>query len=91
MLLPLLKQTAASASSLRDSARVIWTGSLAIELGTPVGGMDLDDLGYEKGGSQMYFYSQSKCGNLFLGSELARRSAGEGIISVVLLTHRLCH
>jgi retinol dehydrogenase-12 len=66
---------------------VVWTGSLAIELGTSVGGMDLGDLGYEKGGTQMYFYSQSKCGNLFLGSELARRTAEDGVISVVRLPY----
>jgi retinol dehydrogenase-12 len=89
LLLPLLKKTAASASSVPGSIRVIWTGSLAIQLGTPPGGMDLEDLDCLKGRSQMYYYAQSKCGNLFLGSELAKRTAGEAIISMVRLPFSL--
>jgi retinol dehydrogenase-12 len=71
LLLPILKRTAAFPSTEANSVRVVWTGSLAIDLGGVPGGMDLDDLDGGKGKSQMYYYAQSKCGNLFLGSELA--------------------
>ncbi|KAI9672897.1 MAG: hypothetical protein M1829_004447 [Trizodia sp. TS-e1964] len=77
---PILRTTAATAPA--NSVRVVWTGSLAIEIDAAKGGMKLDDLHYEKGGSQEYKYAQSKAGNLFLGAELALRVKDEGIISV---------
>lgn len=77
---PILRKTAETAPA--NSVRVIWTGSLAIEISGAKGGMKLDDLHYNKGGSQEYKYGQSKAGNLFLGAEFARLVNGEGIISV---------
>ncbi|KAI9847596.1 MAG: hypothetical protein M1837_002170 [Sclerophora amabilis] len=79
LLLPILKKTAAE--SAPGSVRIAWASSITIDLISPTGGMDLDDLAYARG-SQRYKYAQSKVGNYFLGSEFARRLADDGIISV---------
>ncbi|KAK0661026.1 putative oxidoreductase [Lasiodiplodia hormozganensis] len=83
LLLPLLRKTAAS--SPPGSVRVTWAASLAIDLLSPAHGVDLDE---ETGAPKVLSlpqqnYGQSKSGNLFLGTEFARRySKDDGIVSV---------
>jgi len=77
---PILLKTARSSPT--GSVRVCWAGSLTIDLDTPEGGIDIDDLHYTKSQSQATKYAQSKCGNLFLASEFAKRTPDESIISV---------
>jgi len=82
LLHPILKKTAASAPA--NSVRVAWAGSLAIDLSSPKGGVEWDASGSPKASTtnKQYNYAVSKLGNLLLASEFARRTGGEGIISV---------
>ncbi|OJD32888.1 short-chain dehydrogenase [Diplodia corticola] len=82
LLLPLLRQTAAS--SPPGSVRVTWAASLAIDLLSPAHGVDLDEQTGEPKvlGTPQQNYGQSKSGNVFLGTEFARRySKDSGIVS----------
>ncbi|KAI9825689.1 MAG: hypothetical protein M1832_001033 [Thelocarpon impressellum] len=80
-LLPLLKKTAETAPA--GSVRVIWTGSLMVDLMSPKGGVNVDDLTYKKDVSQEIKYAASKAGNALLASEMAKRVGKDGIVSVV--------
>ncbi|KAH8666999.1 hypothetical protein BX600DRAFT_540271 [Xylariales sp. PMI_506] len=80
LLHPQLK--AAAATSPPGSVRVMWTSSIAIE-GTPKNGIEWDYL--ETGKSDRdYNYGMSKVGSWFLGYELSRRWASDGIISLTV-------
>jgi retinol dehydrogenase-12 len=78
LLLPVLRQT--TVSSPPNSVRVLFTASLVVELSTPKGCINFDDINHEKRGSQNVAYGQSKVGNIFLGNEFALRNekAGDG-------------
>ncbi|KAI7968689.1 hypothetical protein EIK77_005705 [Talaromyces pinophilus] len=82
LLLPLLKNTVASAP--KDSVRVVWLSSV-IAHGVVRGGFVFDD----RTGTPavlkdpMENYMQSKVGNVFLASEMARRMGEYGILSLV--------
>lgn len=84
LLLPLLKHTAANAP--KDSVRVVWLSSI-IAHGVVRGGFVFDD----RTGTPavlkdpMENYMQSKVGNVFLASEMARRMGKDGILSFVSL------
>jgi len=78
---PLLAKTAKSAPA--DSVRVIWVSSNMAEIGSPKGGIDFDNLDYKTDKPAWHKYAVSKAGNIYHGSEFARRVQGEGIISVV--------
>ncbi|KAL7935439.1 hypothetical protein V8C35DRAFT_299466 [Trichoderma chlorosporum] len=81
LLHPLLESTAKSSPA--GSVRVVWLGSLMIQLSAPKGGIDLDNLDFkEKFPDEMVRYSISKTGNLFIGSEWAQRDAANGILHV---------
>ncbi|KAL6904171.1 hypothetical protein GGI43DRAFT_421636 [Trichoderma evansii] len=83
LLHPVLESTAKSSPT--GSVRVVWLGSLMIQLGAPKGGIDLDDLDYKKKWlDEMTRYSASKAGNLFIGSEWARRDADNGILHLTV-------
>jgi retinol dehydrogenase-12 len=90
LLTPLLIETAKTAS--RGSVRVVWVASSAAERFAPPGGVDIENLGYEKEDKSAWFkYGHSKAGNILHGSEYAKRYGGEGILSVVSLpTTFLC-
>ncbi|KAM0263569.1 hypothetical protein ACHAQJ_001189 [Trichoderma viride] len=76
---PLLESTAKSRPA--GSVRVVWLGSLMIPLMAPKGGMDLDNLDYKKKWPDVNVrYAVSKTGNLFLGSEWAKRDSDNGIM-----------
>lgn len=82
LLHPVIESTAKSSPA--GSVRVVWLGSLMIQLMAPKGGIDLDNLDYKKKWLDEYTrYSASKSGNLFISSEWARRDAGNGILHLV--------
>lgn len=88
LLLPILAKTASTAP--KDSVRVVWVSSSAAELTSPKGGLDLDNLDYKVEIGPWLKYGVSKAGNLFHGSELAKRAGSQGIISVVSVTGPWC-
>ena len=49
-----------------------------IELGAPKHGIDFDERGKPKILNNQYNYGQSKCGNVFMATELAKQSKGKG-------------
>jgi retinol dehydrogenase 12 len=81
LLTPLLVQAAQSAS--KGSVRAVWVSSSAAEMISPVGGVDVGNLGYKKEMSGWIKYGVSKAGNILHSNEYARRYGGEGIVSVV--------
>ncbi|KUI56181.1 hypothetical protein VP1G_03511 [Cytospora mali] len=81
LLLPLL-QAAASESQTPGSVRVVWTTSQVIELSAPEGGIIMSELS-DPPNDKTRNYINSKTGNLFLSTELARRvGPSQGIVSV---------
>lgn len=82
LLLPLLKRTAATAPA--DSVRVVWLSSM-ISASVVQGGISFDkQTGAPKVlKNAMENYMQSKVGNLFIASEMAKRHRGDGILSLV--------
>ncbi|KAK0614966.1 short-chain dehydrogenase [Bombardia bombarda] len=73
LLLPLLKSTAAAeATKDSSSVRVIWTASQMIELSAPKEGIVMSELRTPTKDTTRN-YVNSKTGNLFLATELARR------------------
>lgn len=78
-LLPLLQET--SRTSLKNSVRVVWSGSVQIDMQAPKGGIDFARI--EQPSTVTYQdYAASKAGNWFLAHEGARRWGRDGIISV---------
>ncbi|KAL2850724.1 hypothetical protein BJY01DRAFT_125756 [Aspergillus pseudoustus] len=81
LLLPLMRHTVANAP--KDSVRVVWLSSI-IAFGVVRGGFVFDD----RTGSPAVLkdalenYMQSKVGNVFFASEMARRMGTDGIISL---------
>ena len=78
---PILAETAKKASA--DSVRVVWVSSNGSEVFSEKGGIDLSNMDYKTDKSAFTKYGNSKAGNIYHSSELARRAASEGIISVV--------
>ena len=81
LLRPILAETAKKAPA--DSVRVVWVSSNGAELYSVKNGVDLTNLDYKVDKSPFVKYGNSKAGNIYHGSELAKRAGGEGIISVV--------
>ena len=79
LLLPILEKTAASSPA--GSVRATFAGSLAVDLGSPTGGVTWTDDEPTVHSSQQTNYGQSKAGNVLLASALRRRVAKLGIIS----------
>lgn len=77
LLTPLLK--AASASASPGATRVLWTSSQFVELSAPQGGIVMSDL-LETPRDQARNYANSKTGNIFLATELAKRLGPDGIV-----------
>lgn len=80
LLLPQLE--AAAEVSHPDTVRVVWTSSLMVELAAPKGGVDIADLSSTPKNDQVKIFNESKVGNWFLTSELARDVGRHGILSV---------
>ena len=79
LLLPSLKAAAKTAEAA--STRIVWTSSFLVDLAAPKGGIKMKDLNNVPK-DQMRNYTNSKTGNWFLASELARETASHGILSV---------
>ncbi|KLU83751.1 hypothetical protein MAPG_02802 [Magnaporthiopsis poae ATCC 64411] len=89
LLTPLLVSTAASTSSSSpnsSSVRVVWVSSSAAELLSPSGGgLDIENLNYEKKNeSKEKRYAISKAGNYLHACEYARRVRDQGVVSVAV-------
>jgi retinol dehydrogenase-12 len=84
LLTPILLQTAKT--SPEGTVRVVWVSSSAAHLGSPTGGVDMENLDYKKEKGVGEKYAVSKGGNVLHAMEYARRYRDEGIVSVVRLT-----
>ncbi|KAE9577791.1 putative oxidoreductase [Colletotrichum fructicola] len=94
LLSPVLISTA-SAAETNGSVRVLFTTSIATQLGAPDGGIDVNKL-LAPTNDQQVNYALSKTGNWFLADHFAKELGTRGIISLVLnpgnlRTPLLCH
>lgn len=89
LLRPVLERTAKEATATAPgSVRVVWVSSSAADA-APQPAVDFDNMDYHREEGVWQKYSRSKAGSQLHASELARRVAGSGIISVVSrLKHR---
>ncbi|RAR11721.1 retinol dehydrogenase 12 [Stemphylium lycopersici] len=86
LLTPVLVKTA-KMQGVQDGGggvRVVWVSSSAAHVGSPTGGLDVQNLGYEKDASMFTKYAVSKAGNVLHALEYQRRFGGEGVVSVSL-------
>ncbi|KAH9206604.1 short-chain dehydrogenase [Leptodontidium sp. 2 PMI_412] len=81
LLIPLMVSTAKTA--LKDSVRVVWVSSSAV-ITAPKPAVDFDNMDYRKEEGIWAKYSRSKAGLVIYAAEMARRTSGQGIISVSL-------
>lgn len=79
LLLPTLIATAKGAPPA--SVRVVWTGSIVVDLSAPTTGIDLADL-TNPPKDQQKNYTTSKTANWFLADALSRQAGGQGVLSV---------
>ncbi|CAG8978210.1 hypothetical protein HYALB_00011791 [Hymenoscyphus albidus] len=82
LLLPVLRETAASLNAPEGSVRIVWTSSQVVDLSAPTGGLvmqELDTPPKDNFGN----YVNSKTGNWFLASEFGKQVKNNGILSVV--------
>ncbi|CRG84205.1 hypothetical protein PISL3812_01522 [Talaromyces islandicus] len=79
LLLPILTQTAKY--SLSSSVRVIWTGSLVVDLSTPKGGPSVANFEHPSADQQVN-YTNTKVGNWYLANSLANQAGEHGVLSV---------
>lgn len=80
-LVPILEKTAGAAP--KDSVRVTWAASLAVDVQSPSAGVEFEATGAPKiHRFKEKNYGQSKAGNYFLASEFAKHHAKSGIVSV---------
>lgn len=84
-LAPVLRRTAEQ--SPPGAVRVTWAGSLAVDVLSPRGGLTWDEKTQApKIHDQQTNYGQSKCANLYLAAEGARRDATSGVVHVVCVS-----
>ncbi|KAF7553336.1 hypothetical protein G7Z17_g3716 [Cylindrodendrum hubeiense] len=81
-LTPLLQSTAKTAP--KDSVRIVWVSSSAVDALSPKDGFEPDNLDYQKPRSLLHKYGVSKVGNYYHATEFARKYKQDGIISVAL-------
>ncbi|KAF2679552.1 NAD(P)-binding protein [Lentithecium fluviatile CBS 122367] len=80
LLLPYMK--VAVGKSEEASVRVIWSGSVQIEMSAPKDGIDFKRIEGGKTIKTQIDYAASKAGNLFLAHEGAKQWGRDGVISV---------
>jgi NAD(P)-dependent dehydrogenase (short-subunit alcohol dehydrogenase family) len=80
LLHPIMKQTAQTAP--KNSVRVIWVSSSAAQYASRPA-IDLSNMDYKREEGIWPKYIRSKAGNVLHSAEFARRTKGEGIISLV--------
>ena len=79
LLLPILTKTAASSPT--GTVRVLWAGSIAVQVNSPQPhGMEIDDIGRPKDTDVLSSYGQSKVGNVFLAREYAKKTPETGVV-----------
>ena len=79
LLSPILEKTAASTHT--GSVRVIWAGSIAVQVNAPQpGGMEVDGTGRPKDMDELSSYGQSKVGNVFLARMNAKATPRTGVV-----------
>lgn len=78
-LLPILTSTSKSLSLA--SVRVVWTSSIAVDVGSPDCGIEIEHLASPPA-DPLKAYCDSKMGNWFLASEFGRRVKDDGILSI---------
>ncbi|TFB03034.1 hypothetical protein CCMA1212_004987 [Trichoderma ghanense] len=83
LLLPLLRSTAADEATPKGSVRVVWLSSQVMELSAPQDGIILEEIKTPTKDRNRN-YTNSKTGNYFLATELARREGPSSIVSVSL-------
>lgn len=79
LLVPILTKTAKSSPS--SSVRVIWTGSLIVDLSTPEGGPLVADFEHPSADQQVN-YTNTKVGNWYLANSLAHQVGEYGVLSL---------
>lgn len=79
LVLPCLK--AAAVDKPPATVRVVWSSSIIVDLAASKGGFSPNDLSPLSKNTQ-WLYTLSKIGNWFLASELGKRVASDGILSV---------
>ncbi|KAK8915605.1 putative oxidoreductase [Metarhizium anisopliae] len=84
LLHPVLKKSAAAAP--KNSVRVVWVSSSAIDL-APSGVIDFQNMAYDRDENAWVKYGRSKAGNVLHAVEFARRTEGEGIVSVKFMAY----
>ncbi|RYP16393.1 hypothetical protein DL765_005173 [Monosporascus sp. GIB2] len=83
LLTPMLIETARTETP--STVRVVWVSSVAAESAwAPNGGIQLDNLDYHQERFSWRKYAQSKVGNIYYGTEYARRHKQDGIVSIPL-------
>jgi retinol dehydrogenase-12 len=80
-LTPLLCETAKKAPA--STVRVVWLSSSAAARSSPPGGVEMENLSYERDEGEWYKYGLSKAGNILYGTEFAKRFSETGVLSVV--------
>ena len=79
LLLPTLTKTATSSPT--GSVRVLWAGSIAVDVNSPKpGGMVVDNAGRPKDTDELTSYGQSKVGNVFLARMHAKTTPETGVV-----------
>ena len=81
LLKPILQNTAKNAA--QGTVRVVWVGSSAVDLLSPQGGVNIDNLDYRVDKKPFEKYGVSKAGNVLHAKEFERRYGTDGIVSVV--------
>jgi NAD(P)-dependent dehydrogenase (short-subunit alcohol dehydrogenase family) len=79
-LIPIMEKTAKTAS--KDSVRVVWVSLSAVGM-APKPVIDFSNMDYKKEESTYVKYARSKAGSVLHSAEFARRSAGQGVLSLV--------
>jgi NAD(P)-dependent dehydrogenase (short-subunit alcohol dehydrogenase family) len=79
MLLP--KMIATAKKSTPASVRVVWTGSIVVDLSAPSSGIDIKDLS-DPPKDQQKNYTTSKTGNWLLADALAHQAGSDGVLSI---------
>lgn len=81
LLQPIMAATAKSAP--QNSVRVVWVSSHAASL-APRPAIDFENMDYRKAENKWVVYMRSKAGCVLHAAELARRSASNGVLSLVM-------
>ncbi|OBT87410.1 hypothetical protein VE02_04201 [Pseudogymnoascus sp. 03VT05] len=82
LLLPQLRAAVSASPTTPGSVRVVWTSSLLAETGSPLNGIEFENLTTGTA-DRVRNYAVSKAGSWMLGRQMARRWGEMGIVSVV--------